>query len=133
MAFQLQVVKTSDFVRLDAQGRPDLERTRQVLEAVARECLTRDVNCALIDVREAQGDLTLTDLFTLVCAFQAMGFRKEHRLAVLHRYTRGEKAEFFAMCAASRGWNVRAFDEFEDAMAWFAEPLEEGNDAMNGA
>jgi len=36
MAFQLEVVKTNDFVRLDGRGHVDLERSRHALEEVAR-------------------------------------------------------------------------------------------------
>jgi len=49
-----------------------------------------------------------------------MGFRRDHRLAVVHRYGGMERADFFALCASSRGWNVRAFDSVEEALDWFA-------------
>jgi hypothetical protein len=48
-----------------------------------------------------------------------MGFKENNKLAVLHRFHSGERAQFFADCAGDRGWNVRAFERFEDAMDWF--------------
>jgi hypothetical protein len=48
-----------------------------------------------------------------------MGFRPEHKLAILHSYNASEKSDFFAMCAAKRGWQVRSFDNYEEAIEWF--------------
>jgi hypothetical protein len=122
MPYDLYVVKTSDFLRLDADGRFNKAQTRQVLEGIAKTCVERGVNAALLDVRDARGEMSLTDLYELACTFNEMGFRHDHRLAILHPF-HGERAEFFALCAAQRGWQVRAFLEYEEAMDWFAEPV----------
>jgi len=120
MPYRLHVVKTTDFVRFDGRGNPDMIESRRALEKLAKACLDSGADCALLDVRDVNSSLALADLYTLISAFNAMGFRKQHRLALLHRYNSTEKAEFFAMCANERGWNVRAFDNYEEAMEWFA-------------
>jgi len=120
MPQNLQIVRPSDFVCLDAQGKPDLAASERALSAVAKACVDRGIDCALLDVRNVQSNLGLVDLYQLVKAFDAMGFQPNHRLAVLHRYSGGEGAEFFAICASMRGWNVRAFDNFEEAIEWFS-------------
>jgi len=119
MANNIHVVKTNDFVRLDAHGKVNLAESRRILSEVAKTCFSRGVNCGMLDVRDLQPSLSLSDLYTLVWAFKEMGFTHAHRLAVLHRYESTERAEFFAMCAESSGWHVRAFDEYEEAMEWF--------------
>ena len=124
MGFNLQVVKTNDFVRFDGHGKLDLEQSRRALERLATACVTSGANCALLDVRDMRTELGLVDFYNLISAFHAMGFRHNHHLAVLHRYNGGDKAEFFALCASSRGWNVRAFDEFEHAVEWFESSCE---------
>src|SRR4051812_31635425 len=101
MGCDLHIVKMSDIVRLDANGRFNLEQTRNVLASIARTCLDRGINAALLDVRDAHGDLSMTDMYTLASAFHDMGFKQEHRLAVLHPF-HGERAEFFALCASQR-------------------------------
>jgi hypothetical protein len=122
MSYNVQVVKSSDFVRLDARGKVDLAESRRVLSEVAQECVDRGINHALLDVRDLYSDLVLTDLYALARTFADVGFRRTDRLAVLHRYNSGEKAEFFAMCANDRGWDVRAFEDFEEAIEWFGSP-----------
>jgi hypothetical protein len=75
-------------------------------------------------MRQAQAPaMKLSDLYQLALAFKEMGFRKSHRLGILHRYRAGERAEFFALCAGDLGWNVRAFEEYEEAMEWFGVAL----------
>jgi hypothetical protein len=120
MPYDLHVVKTADFVRLDADGHFEKEESRRALQRIAKACVDRGINTALLDVRDARGELSLADVYKLACAFQEMGFRRDHRLAILHPF-HGERAAFFAMCATERGWQVQAFVEFEEAMEWLAE------------
>jgi hypothetical protein len=80
------------------------------------------VQHALLDVRDMHGELSATELHELARAFAQTGFRKTDCLAVLHRYS-GRKAEIFAAFAEDRGMNVRAFDNYEDAMEWFSTAL----------
>ncbi|HQY89430.1 MAG TPA: hypothetical protein PK402_12330 [Tepidisphaeraceae bacterium] len=98
-----------------------------MLSALARACLERNMSCALLDIRTLEKSLTLAEVYQLSRAFPEMGFTHRHRLAILHRYTGGENAQMFAMFAADNGWNVRAFDSYEDAIEWFSTniPIEE--------
>jgi hypothetical protein len=124
--YKLHVVKTTDFVRFDARGNPDVEESRRALEKVASACADSGANCALLDVRDVYSTLPLADLYRLITSFNDLGFRREHRLAILHRYSGSQRADFFAMCASTRGWNVRAFDNYEEAMEWFETEQEVG-------
>lgn len=118
MAYSLHVVKPKDFVRLDASGRVDFDASRRVLADLAKACSDRGLSLALLDVRDLYSELSPTDLYGLVKSFHDIGFRPAHRLAVLHRYNSTERAEFFSMCAAEHGFDVRAFDNFEEAIEW---------------
>ena len=122
MPVNLHVIKTSDFVCLDGQGRFDVWQSKAMLEQIARTCVERGINCALLDVRDMRTDMTSQDLQLLASAFPSMGFEKDHRLAVLHRFF-SNRADVFAMFANEQGWNVKAFDTYEDAIAWFSESL----------
>src|SRR5579872_6045479 len=130
MPLNLQIIRTSDFIRHNSQGEYDQEETRAVLCKVAKACIESGIDCALIDVRDARSDMKLDDVYELVLSFKEMGFQKKHRLAILYRSSGsehveffamrpGERAEFFARCAAEKGWNVRAFDDYGQAMEWF--------------
>jgi hypothetical protein len=122
MSYDLHMIKTSDFIRLDGQGKPDMIESRRALERVAKACIDRGCSCMLLDVRNVYSNLRASDLYHLVTAFPEIGLTADHRVAVLHRYVGGERAEFFATLAWARGWNVRAFDDYEEAIDWFSAP-----------
>jgi hypothetical protein len=122
MPYNVQIIKSQDFVRLDAHGQPDLERSRHALVAIAAMSRQSGVDRALIDVRNSHGQLTTKDLYLLASAFSEIGFPSDFRLAVLHRFSGGDKAETFAMFAKQRGWNVQSFADFEEAFEWINDP-----------
>jgi len=134
MPFNLQIIRTSDFIRLNTKGEYDSAATRAVLGKLAKAVVEKGIDSALIDVRDARTDMKLNDVYELSLAFKDMGFQKKHRLAILYRSTAGEhleffairpgeRAQFFAMCASEDGLNVRAFDDYAEAMEWFAAAL----------
>jgi hypothetical protein len=121
MPCNLHIVRAGDFVRLDAHGELDSDASGKILRTIAKTCIDRGIDNALLDVRNFYSNVTIAQLHDLTRTFYEMGFREKHHLAVLHRYRGGKKAELFAMFAESHGWNVRAFDLFEDAIEWFSE------------
>ena len=63
---------------------------------------------------------TPTELATLVNAFREAGFGRQQRLAILYREDPHGGARMFAFISHIRGWKVRAFAEFEEALAWLS-------------
>jgi hypothetical protein len=129
MSFNLKIIHTSDFVRLNGKGEYDQAESRQMLRSLATRCIASGIDCALIDVRDARSDMQMVEIYELALTFKEIGFHEKQRLAILYRSTPGERVEFFAMnpgerarffamCAAEQGWNVKAFDEFEPALEW---------------
>jgi hypothetical protein len=118
MPHDLHVIRAGDFIRLDGEGSPDLAASRRALAELARAMEARDLDRAILDIREVQSRLSPTDIYELATTFAATGFRRAHRLAIVCRATRIDNADFFAMLTQNRGWDVRAFDEFEEAFEW---------------
>ena len=121
MPYDIRVVPGRDFLRLDANGRVNLDQSRQILSDIARECAASGTTRILLDTRQAESTMTEKDLYLLASAFGELGFQYHHRLAILHRPMNFDRAEFFAMCARTRGWQVDAFGSFEDAFNWLNE------------
>ena len=120
---ELHVIKAGDFIRSGPEGSLDLETSAAVLRSLAEALVSRSVDKAILDVRKMRINppATYTQLYHLARAFQEAGFGPRHRLAVVVSPDRYDKADFFAMCAAGRGWNAYAFDDFEDAFEWLTE------------
>lgn len=102
MPFNLQIIRTSDFIRLNAKGEYDSAASRAVLSKLAKAIVDKGLDSALINVRDAHSDMQLHDVYELAMAFKEMGFQKKHRLAILYRSTAGEHLEFFAMRPGER-------------------------------
>jgi hypothetical protein len=124
MPLELQIIRASEFVRLGAHGEFDPAASKTALAELASACHRRGVKQALLDVRALQpGPVPVfspADLSALVNTFHEIGFTKEHRLAVLYRSDPHRRARMFAFISTIRGWNVRAFQDFEEAFAWLS-------------
>lgn len=122
MPLNLQIIKASEFIRLGAKGRVDVKESREILAEIARACRKRGVNRALLDVRAVHVGpkpvFSLQELARLVRTFHELGFRKEHRLAVLYSADPHHRARLFAFLSNLHGWQVRSFHEFEEAIVW---------------
>jgi len=125
MPLELQIIRASEFVRLNARERLDFEASKEALAVLARACLKRGLRSALLDLRAlpipAKPLFTPSELAALVDTFREAGFGRRHRLAVLHRGDPHGGARMFAFISRLKGWQVRAFDEFEEALLWLSE------------
>jgi hypothetical protein len=118
MPYDLRVIPSNDFVRLDAEGHIDMDSSRSALAEIARASAESGLSRMLLDLRSVYSELTPGELYMLASAFGDIGFRPEQKLALLHRPMSFDRPEFFAMVAQHRGWKVAAFGGFEDAFNW---------------
>ena len=124
MPLNLEIIRFSEFVRLGAQGRPDLAASREALLQLAAACRLRGVHRALLDLREVHPGpvpaLTTDDLAALVSTFREAGFSRSHRLAVLYAEDPHHRTRQFAFLTTMHGWNVKASDNFEELLLWLS-------------
>ncbi len=125
MPVELQVIQASEFVRLDGDEHLNFEESKRALQSLAQACRKRGLDRALLDLRRLpvpdQPLFTPTQLAALVDTFRAAGFGRQQRLAVLYRSDPHGGARTFAFIGRIRGWQVRAFDDFEAAVEWLSE------------
>lgn len=125
MPIELQIIRASEFIRVGARGHFDLKASKAVLTNVAAACRKRNIHQALLDLRDLRPGpkpmLSPSDLATLVKAFHEFGFTTDQRIAVLYHSDPHHRARLFALIGTLRGWKVRAFEDFEKAVAWLSE------------
>ena len=125
MPLELQVIRASEFLRLDAQEHLDYAASRRTLQELAHACRKRGLDRALLDLRSlpvpAKPLFTPTQLAALVDTFREAGFGRHQRLAILYRVDPHGGARLFAFLGRIRGWQVRAFGEFEEALHWLSD------------
>lgn len=124
MPVNLQIIRASEFIRAGARGLPDPQASKTALSELAAACQRRGIQRALLDLREVQFRptpvFTPRELLSLVDTFHEMGFSREQRLAVLYSSDPHYGARLFAFISEERGWNVKAFESYEDAIGWLA-------------
>src|SRR5262245_39164333 len=118
MPVELQIIRASEFVRLGAKGQLNFEASTEALATMAHACRKRGVDRALLDLRELPTPpkplFTTSELGALVGTFREAGFSRRQRLAVLYRNDPHRGARMFAFIGIMRGWQVRAFGDFEE-------------------
>jgi hypothetical protein len=128
MSLELQIIRLQEFIRLGPSGNFDLRSSKEALALLAAACLKRGIHQALMDLRALQPGpkpvFSPEDLVSLVSTFREIGFTSQHRVAVLYLIDPHERARMFASMARLRGWAVRAFEDFEQAVAWLSEGTE---------
>jgi hypothetical protein len=131
----LRLIQTADFILVNPGGVVDAQRSKQKLARIAEACQEQDVDRVLLDLRDVQSGarpvFAPADLAALVDTFHEMGFARRQRLGVLYKVDPHHDARMFAFIGGERGWNVKAFDNYEDALSWLAvsgEALESGDD-----
>ena len=117
---ELHVIRFREFVRLDAHGHLDMAESHAVLSRLAQLCRKRGLDHALLDGRDIQAELTPDEIAALVRDLAEMGFTRNQRLALLHKGDPHRRAALFALIAKLRGWKIRAFGSFEEAVDWLS-------------
>lgn len=121
MPYDIRIVPGREFIRLDAKGQLDLRATRTLLSDIAAKCCSKRVDRILLDVRHVIASLQLIELHELAMTFDDYPFEPYDRLAILHAKTSNGGAALFARTASKRGYQIRAFAEFEPAFNWLVE------------
>jgi hypothetical protein len=125
MPLELQIIRSTEFVRLDAQGELDFQKSKEALATLAGACRKRGLDRALLDLRALPVPpkplFTTAELAALVETFREAGFGPHQGLAVLYRNDPHRGARRFAFISRLKGWQVRAFGDFEAALLWLSE------------
>ena len=118
MATNIRIIHAHDFIKATTEGTLDLESSKKLLVEFAADPSTSSDHEILLDTRKAQSEMSATDLWYL--AAELISFRKalSRKTAVLCPLERFDHAAFFALCAQNKGFRVRAFTSFEEAMDW---------------
>ncbi len=119
MKAEIRIVKTKDFLKTTASGELNLEESLKVLHQIAELNQPDDLHDMLIDIRETNSVLTLSDIYELVMEVgrNRQSFRK--KIAILMGPQHDiDKARFLQMTAENRGYRVNILNDFEDAVQW---------------
>jgi hypothetical protein len=116
----VKVIQAHEFVRARPGGVLNLEASERLLLDIAKTAEGLDPIEILIDTREAEGQLGAADLWFLADRLGRHRHAFSGKTAVLCPLDRFDRARFFALLAASKGFDVEAFTSYEKAMEWLS-------------
>lgn len=119
MAYNLRVIPINEFLRTDVSGEVDLKASRELLKGLMDICVRENLDRILIDGREASSHASTVDVWTLANDLGSLGVSREYRVAVLNRPKDDfDRMAFLELCATNRGYQLKAFRDFEAAFTW---------------
>lgn len=126
---KLQIVRAGDFIKSTPTGDLDKTASKEGLAEIAVLGADLQGYTVLIDLREVKSRLSTTDIFELASELVKFGETFRRRTAVLARADHDlGQATFFEDVAQGKGFNVKAFTVFEEAIFWLSntpQPAEE--------
>ena len=123
MGAKISIIPASEFLVADVGGEYDVEQSRSQLAKLLRAAAVSDTDNILLDVRESYSRMRAFEVFSLVSVFDQLTPPFAGRLAILNRPKDAfDRAEFFSKCAQRRGFDVEAFQDYEEAVHWLYPP-----------
>lgn len=119
MPYDIRIIRSEEFIRLDAEGIIDLPTSQRLMSDAIWACVHSKIGRVLIDVRRATAMLTAAQLAALAEVCRKMSLPQEDRIAILTEPKEDfKRASFLAACVSDQGWNLAAFSDFEQAFNW---------------
>ena len=125
MSYDIKIVSANEFVRTNAKGEFDLEETKNLLLTVFSKMKDANVYDVVLDVREAYSKMTGVEVLKLFTHLHHLESLSNRKLAIVYRPKDDlDRAKMFEVCAQKRGYQVGAFQDFEEAITWLYPPKE---------
>ncbi len=124
MSAELQVIRASEFVCLDAKQHLDFKASQKALQGLVEACRKRGLNRALLDLRGLpvldKPHFTTAEVEVLAGTFSDAGFTGRQRVAILYDHDLYGIIRDFTNFSRQRGLQVEAFLEYEKAATWLS-------------
>jgi hypothetical protein len=120
MPTNIRIIHGHEFIKATPEGLLDFEKTKKVLKALALASEHLADHEVILDTRKSHAVMSLSDLHKLVTELSEFPNGFARKTAILCPAVQSEGAELAALCAQNRGFNVRAFTSFEDAIEWLS-------------
>jgi hypothetical protein len=118
MSTDIRLIHARDFVKATSDGELDFETSKKELIKIASATAHLVDYEILLDTRKSNVQMSVTDLWYLAAELSNLRKAFSRKTAVLCPVEHFDDAAFFALCSKNRGFRVKAFTSFEDAINW---------------
>jgi hypothetical protein len=116
--YRLEMMPERDFLRFTLTGILSVATDREVDEAIRRRCAEEGVGLALVDIRGADGRLSVLENHVAAATFRERMGVAVSAVAIVDLATHDGNSDMFALTATNCGALVRFFVEDQAAAAW---------------
>jgi hypothetical protein len=119
MTTKIKIITAVDFVEITPDGIINITTSRKLLVDIAKAEIQPVDYELLVDFRDTQSTLSITDMYQLAAELYKHGdtFRRKVALLVLPGVN-FDRARFFEDASHNRGFSVNAFTDYEKAIRW---------------
>jgi DNA-binding response OmpR family regulator len=119
---KLHIVKAHEFIKSTPTGDLDMTASKHAFVQIAAAGASMEGYTVMLDLREVRSKLTTSNIYQLAADLVKYGDTFLRRTAVLTRDDNDlSQAEFFETASHNRGFNVKAFTDFETAIHWLSD------------
>jgi hypothetical protein len=118
MPTNIKIIHASEFIKATPEGELDFEESKRLLREIESAASSLADYAIIVDTRKAQLRMSPANLWYLAAELGKSRASFLGKTAVLCPLESFDQAEFFELCAQNRGFSVRAFTSFEDAIDW---------------
>ena len=118
--YRLIVEKDRDILHIRAMGTRTYDSLMAIVADVMASCREQDTHKVLVDVREMKGMLSTWQALKLVTTgFSTLrDVRILHKAAIVDLAENRERYRFLETVANNRGYNLRVFENTDEAIEW---------------
>ena len=122
MSYKIQLELRERCLFAAASGERTCKNVAAIAGEILDECVRANVARVFLDLRQLSGRLDISESILVITEmFPKMGLsQKLERVAVLESQERHERSRFFERAAHARGYNLRMFDDQDEAMDWIS-------------
>lgn len=122
MTTKVKLIRSVEYLQTTPEGEVNFEKSKSILADLAKTKRPPADFDILLDFRRAQWILSTTDIYYL--AAELVNHENTYRDKVAVLVLPGlnfDNSEFFELCSQNRGFNVKTFTNYEEAVQWFFE------------
>ena len=116
----ISIIHIDDFLKLSPDGTLDFKEAVRLLDEASSVMNSQDYYSIIVDTRNSKSTMSFGDLFYLSIELFKHGMTFRRRTAILCPSERLSDGQFFATVCGNRGFDVRAFLSYEEAMDWLS-------------
>jgi hypothetical protein len=122
MSAKIKLIRAIEYLQTSPEGEINFEQSKQLLTELAKAKNAPADYDVLLDFRRVQLNLSTPEIYFLAAELEKHDHTFHSKVAVLVLPGANfNEVEFLKLCSQNRGFMIKNFTNYEDAVQWFYE------------